>query len=110
MPLEKRETSPRYPPAAGRRRWPFRNSIPEFDRFIGHEDEHVPDLLRLIFLHRDDDRVSAAGAQIVHEDVEELAQDLRIVVDLQAVDRDDLHEGAAARILADEESDIQQYF
>src|SRR5207249_607652 len=84
-------------------------SIPEFDRLVGHEDEHVPDLLRLVFLHRDDDRVGATSAQVVHEDVKELAQDLRVVVDRQAVDRVEHDERAPVRVLAEEELDLQHY-
>src|SRR5213594_3844554 len=71
----------------GRRPTPSTGSDPEFEGLVGHEHEHVPDLFRLVFLHRDDDRVGAAGAQVVHQDVEELAQDLRVVVDREAVDR-----------------------
>src|SRR2546428_170226 len=85
----------------------FIKSISEFDGLVGHEDEHVPNLLRLVFLHRDDDRVRATSAQVVHEDVKELAQDLRIVVDRQAVDRVQHDERAPVRVLAEKELDLQ---
>src|SRR5213594_1563057 len=91
----------------GRRPTPSTGSDPEFEGLVGHEHEHVPDLFRLVFLHRDDDRVGAAGAQVVHQDVEELAQDLRVVVDREAVDRVQHDEGVPVRVLAEEELDLQ---
>src|SRR5438552_3967175 len=50
---------------------------------------------------------TTASAQVVHEDVKELAQDLRVVMDGEAVDRVEHDKGAAFRILAQEELDLQ---
>src|SRR3989304_134627 len=61
--------------------------LAELEDLVAHEDEHVADLVRLVLLHREDHAVRAARAEVVHEDVQELAQDLRVVVDREGVDR-----------------------
>src|SRR5467141_264382 len=83
------------------------NSFADIDRLVGDEDEHVPDLFGLVLPHRENDRVGASRAEVVHEDVQELAQDLRVVVDREAVDRVQDDEGVAARVLAEDELDLE---
>src|SRR5207245_8280467 len=48
-----------------------------------------------------------AGTQVVHEDVKELAQDLRVVMDREAVDRVEYDEGVPVRVLTQEKLDLQ---
>src|SRR5207245_6843038 len=81
--------------------------VPQLNRLVAHEDEHVPDVLRLVLEHREDHGVGAAGPKVVHEDVQELAQDLRVVVNREAVDRVQDDEGAPARVLEEQELDRQ---
>src|SRR3990172_7604708 len=54
------------------------------DRLIADEVHHVPDVLVLVLLHGEDQGGRFLGPQVVHHDVEELAQDLRVVVDREA--------------------------
>src|SRR6266508_969894 len=79
----------------------------DLERLVAHEVEHVPDLLRLVLLHGEDDRVRLLRPEVVHEDVEELAQDLRVVVDREAVDGIEDNEVLPVRGLPDEVLDLQ---
>src|SRR6266581_4771618 len=56
------------------------------DRLVAHQVHHVPDVVRLVLGHGIDQRVRLLVPEVVHEDVEELAQELRVVVDREAVD------------------------
>src|SRR5437660_823319 len=63
-----------------RRAFPIRRSVgssAELDRLVGDEDEHVPDLLRFVLLHREDHRVGPPRAKVVHEYVEAFAPGTR---------------------------------
>src|SRR5437667_12581126 len=53
-------------------------SSAELDRLVGDEDEHVPDLLRLVLLHREDDRIGPPRAKVFHQDMEVLVQDFTV--------------------------------
>src|SRR6267378_3056469 len=63
------------------------NSFADIDRLVGDEDEHVPDLFGLVLPHRENDRVGASRAE--------------------AVDRVQDDEGVAARVLAEDELDLE---
>src|SRR5436309_196041 len=56
------------------------------DRLVAHQVHHVPDVLALVLGHGVDQGVRLLAPQVVHQDVKEFAQDLRIVVDREAVD------------------------
>src|SRR5437867_1320911 len=79
----------------------------DLEGLVAHEVQHVPDLLRLVLLHREDEGVRLLRPQVVHEDVEELAQDLRVVVDREAVNRVQDHEVLPVRGLPDQILDLQ---
>src|SRR3990170_2282314 len=79
----------------------------DLENLVAHEVEHVPDLLRLVLHHGEDDRVRLLRPQVVHQDVEELAQDLRVVVDRKGVDRVDDDDVLAVPRLPDQELDLQ---
>src|SRR2546428_9137897 len=79
----------------------------DLQRLVAHEVQHVPDVLRLILLHGEDDCVRLLRAEVVHQDVEELAQDLRVVVDREAVDGVQDHEVLAVRGAPDQVLHLQ---
>src|SRR3972149_10957423 len=72
------------------------------DRLVADEVHHVPDVLGLVLLPREDEGRRLLAPQVVDHDVEELAQDLRVVVDREAVDAVHDDHGAAALRLPDE--------
>src|SRR3990172_7575811 len=85
----------------------FAISLLDLQSLVAHEVQHVPNLLRLVLLHREDYRVRLLRSEVVHEDVEELAQDLRVVVDREGVDRVEDHDVVAVLRLSDQELDLQ---
>src|SRR2546422_2094307 len=74
---------------------------------VAHEVQHVADLVGFVLLHGEDDRVRLLRAEVVHKDVEELAQDLRVVVNREAVDRVDNHEILSVLRLPNQVLDLQ---